>query len=168
MCEEPFGSPSHVSTLTSRIRDAYRSSMGNETRSEGINVVRTVFRPTPTRSVTDSDVFVATTAPEEAATSIRRHLETVHGCRVAGISHSLSDRDKLEDEISSIEGSASILLCEVKAAGVDVATRKAMDAGMDVVYMDNEPVGIEDEDFALEVDRIAELAKNRFGSGAGE
>ena len=162
MCEEPFGSPSHVSTLSTRISDAYRSSADGQTNSEGINVVRTVFRPAPVRSVEDSDVFVATTAPEEAADSIRKHLETEQHCRVVGITHSLSDRDRLESEIAAIEGRADVLLCEIKAAGVDVATRRAIDAGLDVVYMDNEPVGIEDEVIEPEVDRIAELAAARF------
>jgi cyclic 2,3-diphosphoglycerate synthetase len=166
MCEEPFGSPSKISSLTSQIRSAWRyrkkarDGKPGDRESE-IEVVRTVFRPTPTRSVDGATVFVATTAPEAAGGPIVRHLEEQHGCRVAGITHSLSDRQKLTRELEGIGNKADVLLCEIKAAGIDVATRRGLDEGLDVVYMDNLPQGVEGDELEPVVLRAAELADAR-------
>jgi cyclic 2,3-diphosphoglycerate synthase len=161
MCENPFGSPSRVTTLISQARSAIQSVRERRGKAE-LRVVRTVFRPTPTRSVEGSTAYVATTAPEEAGESIRAHLESQHGCEVIGISHSLSDRKKLEEELGSMDGTADVLLCEIKAAGIDVATRWGLDLGADVVYMDNTPEGIEGDDPAETIEWAAQLARQRF------
>ena len=161
MCENPFGSPSQVSRLSSLIRNAFRiESQGSP---KEIEVVRTVFRPEPTKSVEGAEVFVATTAPEAVGESLRRHLEDAHSCRVVGISHALSDRARLEKDLAGLE-EADTLLCEIKAAGIDVATRRALDAGKKVVYMDNVPTGVEQEDPATLAVSAAELAIERFGA----
>jgi predicted GTPase len=109
---------------------------------------------------------VATTAPEEAADSIRAHLEERHGCEVAGISHSLSDRKKLQQELSEAKGRAEVVLCEIKAAGIDVATRWGLEQGAEVVYMDNTPEGIDGDDPAETIEWAADLAQRRFEDGA--
>jgi cyclic 2,3-diphosphoglycerate synthetase len=57
------------------------------------------------------------------------------------MSHSLSDRGRLRSDLRGI-GSADVLLCEIKAAAVDVATTTALDEGLDVIYMDNVPHGV--------------------------
>ena len=158
MCEEPFGSPSQISEISSQVRTAFR---GNQ-MTEEIRVVRTVFRPAPTRSVEGKKVFVATTAPREASQPITKHLEEEHGCKVVGMTHSLSDRSKLEEEIADVKKEADILLCEIKAAGIDVATRSALACGLDVVYMDNVPVGIEGDDPADAIAWAGDLARTRF------
>jgi cyclic 2,3-diphosphoglycerate synthase len=162
MCEYPFGSPSRISAIVSAFRSAFRSVGTRRENGGEVQVVRTVFRPTPTRSVEGADAFVTTTAPEAAADSIRFHLEEQHGCRVVGIAHSLSDRERLEKDLGAITGNADLLLCEIKAAGIDVATRRALDAGLDVVYMDNVPVGVEGDDPAAAVVWAADLAARRF------
>lgn len=161
MCEEPFGSPSQISAITSEIRSSFRTNKGEGSQPE-IEIIRTVFRPAPTRSVDGKHVFVATTAPESAGDSITKHLEAEHGCEVVGISHSLSDREKLEKEIRGIADSADTLLCEIKAAGIDVATKRAIDEGLDVVYMDNAPTSIEGDDETGMVLKALELATQRF------
>jgi cyclic 2,3-diphosphoglycerate synthase len=162
MCEYPFGSSSQVSATTSRIRDAWRPG-GKGGRSGGeVRVVRTVFRPTPTGSVDGASAFVATTAHEAAGGSIRRHLERAHGCRVVGISHSLSNRGRLEDELRALASGVDVLLCEIKGASVDVATRRALEAGIEVIYMDNAVVGIEGDDVTEVFERAAGLAAARF------
>lgn len=158
MCEEPFGSPSQISEILSQVRKAFRGTP----EADEIRVVRTVFRPAPTRSVEGQNVFVATTAPKEAAGLISTHLEEHCGCKVVGITHALSDRATLEQEIADIEKEADILLCEIKAAGIDVATRTALDHGLDVVYMDNVPVGIDGDDPADLIKWGGELAIDRF------
>ena len=78
--------------------------------------------------------------------SLKRHLEDEHGCEVVGISHSLSDRHRLQEELEGLEGRADMLLCEIKAAGIDVATRRALEEGLEVAYMDNVPQGIDGDD----------------------
>jgi cyclic 2,3-diphosphoglycerate synthetase len=163
MCEEPFGSSSRISTISSLVRNAWRPHGAGGEKGE-IQVVRTVFRPTPTRSVEGASVFVATTAPEAAGDPITRHLEEVHRCDVVGISHSLSDRMRLMRELeASMERGPQVLLCEIKAAGIDVATRWALDRGIEVAFMDNEPLGMEGDDPAAVVHQAADLAKQRFG-----
>ena len=166
MCENPFGSPSQVSSITSRIKQAFRSTGDDGAPREKLRVVRTVFRPTPSSDVDGADVFVATTAPEVAGQAITRHLEEHHGCRVVGISHSLSDRKRLEAELEDIGGRADVLLCEIKAAAIDVATRRAVDAGLEVVYMDNVPFGIEGDDPREVIEWGAGIATERFTNGS--
>ncbi|MGI8407136.1 MAG: 2,3-diphosphoglycerate synthetase [Actinomycetota bacterium] len=161
MCEEPFGSPSKVSSLSSLVHDSWQASREG-TPAEKIRLVRTVFRPTPIRSVEGASVFVATTAPEAAGDVLRGHLEAVHGCRVVGLSHSLSDRARLKDELRSLGGRADILLCEIKAAAIDVAARMAGEQGLEVVFMDNTPVAIDDEDLADVMRWAARTATERF------
>jgi len=163
MCEDPFGSPSRVSEVSSHIRAAYRSAVGNEPQGE-IELVRTVFRPIPTSPIRGRLAYVATTAPEAVGDSIRRHLEDEHGCRVVGISHALSDRARLEQDMANIGEKADTLLVEIKAAGIDVATRTAVAAGLNVVYMDNEPHGIDNEDPGALILDTARTAQARFGS----
>lgn len=166
MCEYPFGTPSQVSRITDRIRTAFRSTSGPGGVEGEIQVARTVFRPSPTRSVEGRSAYVATTAPEPAGESITRWLEQEHGCRVAGMSHALSDRARLETDLEMIDrGGIDVLLCEIKAAGIDVATRRALDAGIDVIYMDNVPVGIDDDDPAEIVRRAGDLAVERYENG---
>ena len=159
MCEEPFGSPSQISEILSAVRDSYRTS-----GKEEIRVVRTVFRPLPTADVAGKKVFVATTAPKEAADSMRSHLQESFDCEVVGFTHSLSDREVLEEEIAKMSDTADTLLCEIKAAGIDVATRRALEHDLDVVYMDNAPVGIDGEDPDETYRWAADLAAERFGA----
>lgn len=162
MCEDPFGTSPEVSDIVRVIRAAWRERMISDGREE-IRVVRTVFRPTPVRSVEGARAVVATTAPTAVGDSIRRHLESQQGCKVIGMTHSLSDRAALSDELEAGIGGADVLLCEIKAAGVDVATRRALEAGVDVVYMDNVPVAVEDDDIDAMFDWVADAATRRFG-----
>ena len=160
MCESPFGTPSQISQVSSLIRNSYRpKSPGGPKRD--LQILRTVFRPVPTRTVEDAAVFVATTAPEAAQAAIRSSLEEKHGCRVVGVSHSLGDREKLTRELEQIKGKADVLLCEVKAAGIDVATKKGLDAGLDVIYMDNVPEPVDGSDVSQALELLADLARER-------
>ncbi|MFN2595299.1 MAG: 2,3-diphosphoglycerate synthetase [Actinomycetota bacterium] len=159
MCENPFGTPSQISTISSVVRDCLYTVR----RARGLDepeVVRTVFRPAPTRSVEGADVYVATTAPEAAGDSITRHLQETQRCRVVGMTHALSDRSRLESDLAHI-GGADVLLCEIKAAGIDVATRRALEAGVDVVYMNNELHGVDEDDVRAAFDRVIALADAR-------
>jgi predicted GTPase len=54
------------------------------------------------------------------------------------------------------------LLCEVKAAAIDVAGRWALERGIEVVFMDNVPRGIEGDDPVALVQGAEALARERF------
>ncbi|MDP9225445.1 MAG: 2,3-diphosphoglycerate synthetase [Actinomycetota bacterium] len=165
MCEEPFASPSQISSIVALIRGAL-PGIGNRGGPQGgIRVVPTVLRPAPSESVEGASVFVATTAPEAAGEQIMSYLETAEKCRVVGITHSLSNRGDLERELIAMEG-ADVLLCEIKAAGVDVAIRRALEMGLRVAYMDNVPQPVGDEDLAEVFASAAGLAAARFSQGA--
>ena len=164
MCENPFASSSRISEITSLVDRALGRAGEPEGARGGARVARTVFRPTPTRSVEGTAALVATTAPDAAADLIKGHLEEEHGCKVVGVSHSLSDRGRLTEELAAAK-EADVLLCEVKAAGVDVATRWALERGLDVVYMDNVPQGISGDDPQGLIASAAALADERFATG---
>lgn len=166
MCEEPFGSASQVSTVSARIADVFRPAGRGPGEERELRVVRTVFRPTPVRSVAGATVVVATTAPEAAGAAIGRHLEERHGCRVVGMSHSLSNRSRLMEELSALP-KADVLLLEVKAAAIDVAARWAVAGGVEVVFMDNEPFGVEGDDPVELIVEMGELAAARFARHGG-
>jgi cyclic 2,3-diphosphoglycerate synthetase len=165
MCEKPFASPSQISSIVGHIRGAFREA-GARTDLQGeIRVAATVLRPAPSEPLEGASVFVATTAPEAAGTQIKSYLETHEKCRVVAIAHSLSNRGKLERDLQGMEG-ADVLLCEIKAAGVDVAIRRALAAGMRVSYLDNTPRSIDGSDLRELFSTAARMAQVRFGDGA--
>jgi len=151
MASEPTVSTHALSALSSSIDDVAR----------GVAQVRTVFRPVPREPVAGLSVFYATTAPLAAGEAIRAHLEGAHGARVVGISHHLGDRSALESELTQAKGSYEVLVTELKAAAVDVATRMAMETGAGVIYADNLPVAIEG-DLEAEIGSLAKRARARF------
>jgi len=151
MCEEPTVSTHALSSLTSSIDDV----------SRGVAQVKTVFRPAPRDPVAGRLVFYATTAPPAVGEAIKEHLEGTHGARVVGITHHLADRSALESDLTRAEGSYEVLVTELKAGAVDVATRKAMEAGADVTYADNLPLSVEG-DLSSAILALAEKAAARF------
>jgi cyclic 2,3-diphosphoglycerate synthetase len=151
MAEEPTVSARALSALTSSIDELTR----------GVAHVKTVFRPTPRGSVAGRSVFFATTAPQSVGEAIRAHLEGAHGAKVVGITHHLADRSALARDLAEAEGSYEVLVTELKAAAVDVATRQALDAGVEVIYADNLPVAIEG-DLSADLLGIARRAQERF------
>jgi cyclic 2,3-diphosphoglycerate synthetase len=161
MCEKPFASPSQISSIVRHIREVFRG-LGSRGDLRGeIRVAATVLRPAPSDPLEGASVFVATTAPEAAGEQIKSYLESHEKCRVVGISHALSNRSQLERELQAMKG-ADVLLCEIKAAGVDVAIRRALGAGIRVTYMDNVPQSIDGEDLGALFTSSAELAANRY------
>ncbi|HEX2240355.1 MAG TPA: 2,3-diphosphoglycerate synthetase [Actinomycetota bacterium] len=173
MCEDPFASHSQISELVSVIRQAFRSSHIGGSKGEAaaqgkkkVEVVRTVFRPHPTKEIEGKTAFVATTAPEAASDLMKRHLEGKYGCRIAGISHALSDRRRLQADLEHLDRDVDVLLCEIKAAGIDMAARFALKKGLEVVFMDNVPEPLDGDDIAAAVHAAADLAKARFAENS--
>lgn len=142
--------PTEDSALTSPNRDP-----------ASVVCVAVSLEPTPLGQVRNRSVYVATTAPEAAGASLREHLERAHGARVIGISHRLADRPGLEQDVREAAGRYDVLLCELKAAAVDVAVRAATDAGADVVFMDNRPRS-ETQDLEEHIMKVARTARQRF------
>lgn len=128
-CEEPLADAAKVDAIESVVRRV----------SPSVPVFRTVFRPRPESSIEGRKAFLAVTAPAAVLPHLTEHLESVHGCRIVGTSPHLSNRRKL---IRDLEQAAEfdLLLVELKAAGVDVAARRALAQGRRVVFVDNEPI----------------------------
>lgn len=129
MCEEPVADRGKVGSILEGLRDL-RPDM---------EVALTVFRPQPLEDVSGRRVFVATTAPAEVGPRIRDHLEG-QGCEVVGMSHHLSHRGALRDDLKQGLARADTLLTEIKASSIEVAATEATRAGAGVVFMHNQPV----------------------------
>ncbi len=157
MCEEPIVSSHDLSALVTSLKQLAR----------GVRIVRTVFRPTPVQPISGRTVFYATTAPESVSEKLVEHLEGIHGAKVVGISHRLSDRSALASDMAAAAGRYEVLVTELKAAAIDVATRAAAEGGAEIVFAGNQPVALDDDlDDALEF--VMTLATSRFqGRPAG-
>ena len=133
MCEEPMASANKVKRIIKFI--------------EGINptatVIPTVFRPKPLADITGKNVLFATTAPDSIKDVLIEHLENNYDCKIVGTTPHLSNRPLLQKDIEKYIEEADVMLTELKAAAVDVATKDALKAGLEVVYCDNIPLVIE-------------------------
>ncbi|HOI40091.1 MAG TPA: cyclic 2,3-diphosphoglycerate synthase [Methanobacterium sp.] len=136
MCEEPMASPEKVKRIEEFIKDINPEA----------TVIPTVFRPKPLESVKGKRVLFATTAPDSIKDVLVKHLEEEHDCTVVGTTPHLSNRPLLQKDIEKYIDEADVMLTELKAAAVDVATKDALEAGLEVVYCDNIPLVIRDED----------------------
>jgi cyclic 2,3-diphosphoglycerate synthetase len=106
-------------------------------------------------------VAYLSTAPPAILDTLSRHLEDRYGCEVVGISGNLSDRKSLSRDLERMEGAGvEAYLTEIKAAAVDLVTRRGAAQEKPVFYCDNDPVG-EGLDRALL--ELAEGAAARFG-----
>jgi cyclic 2,3-diphosphoglycerate synthetase len=124
----PHLGPDNLSTLVPLVR---------RLRAD-IRVAVAELQPVPLADVRGKDAFFATTAQQEVADQLSRHLERTAGCRVVKTSSRLADRAGLEADLAS-SPPFDVLLTELKAAAVDVAARRAMERGADVVFVDNRP-----------------------------
>ncbi|EKF84952.1 cyclic 2,3-diphosphoglycerate synthase [Methanobacterium formicicum] len=136
MCEEPMASPQKVERIEKVIKDINPDAM----------VIPTVFRPKPLDSVEGKRVLFATTAPDSVKDVLIKHLEDEYGCTVVGTTPYLSNRPLLQKDIEKYIDEVDVMLTELKAAAVDVATKDALKAGLEVVYCDNIPLVIREED----------------------
>jgi cyclic 2,3-diphosphoglycerate synthetase len=157
MCEEPLADPAKIKRLTAGIKAI----------KPGIKVVETVFRPKPLSDVRGKRVFVATTAPSGVGRTIAGYLDDEYGCEVVGLSHHLSNRPLLRDDLAAAP-EHDVVMTELKAASVDVVTQYGISGGKEVVYMDNSPVtvGGDGDVRDLLIDAAAE-ARRRFAVKKG-
>lgn len=138
---------------------------GIEQIKPGAMVVKTVFRPQPLRDISKKQVFFATTAPPQTGPILKDYLEKKCGAEVVGISHHLSNRPKLREDLAGCGGGFDILLTELKAAAVDVATAVGLEMGKEVVYCDNMPLSIEGGSLD---ERLVDLAKAAIAGFKGK
>lgn len=119
--------------------------------------------PVPMEDVRGRTVFLATTAPSIDAPEQASRLQAEHGCTVVGWSAALSDRTRLSADLAAAPD-FEVLLTELKAAAVDVATRDALERGSRVVFLDNRPVVVQgDDDIDEALAWCLDLARSRRG-----
>jgi cyclic 2,3-diphosphoglycerate synthase len=130
MSEEPMAGPERVDDLVGAI---------GRVRPD-LTVIPTVFRPRPVGNLEGIKVGYVSTAPPAVLGTLARHLEERYGCEVVASSGNLSDRPRLAEDLDAMSG-ADAYLTEIKAAAVDVVTRRGSEEGKPVLYCDNGPVG---------------------------
>lgn len=159
MCEPPLADKTKVERIDEEIRRI----------KPGVKIVWTVFRPLPLKSIENRKVFLATTSSSAVGPKLKSYLEEKFNCEVVGISHHLSNRPLLRRDLKDCEGKFNVLLTELKAASVDVATALGQKMGVEVIYADNVPVTVGgDGDLSSIVVEWAKQAMRVFsGEGAG-
>lgn len=153
-CEESVGEEK-----TARVVDGIKEI------KPGIEVVRTVFRPHPLQDISGKRVFFATTAPASAGPVLKEFLEKEAGAHVVGLSHYLSNRLRLRADLDRCTGDFDVMLTELKAAAVDVATAVGLDLGKQVVYCDNVPLALDGRPLSESLVALARRAVDRFAGG---
>jgi cyclic 2,3-diphosphoglycerate synthetase len=144
MAETSLAQSGSVSSLERDVRRLARGGAADPASPPAITpvIAVTVLRPFPLEPISGRRVFYATTAPAPAVKALADHLEHDHGADVVGSSHHLANRPALAADLEGAE-KAEVLVVELKAAAVDLATRLALERGMEVVFCDNRvvPVG---------------------------
>ena len=152
MGRSPEVGPEALALLTSHVRGLRPDA----------RIVITDFRPVPLEDVGGKKVLFATTAPRSVSSTLVERLEE-HGCTVVGVTHALSDRAALAREIDAAPP-FEVLVTELKAAAVDVATERATARGAGVVFADNRAETLEGDGELTDLLReTAEEAVRRAG-----
>lgn len=158
MCEPPIADKDKIKRIDKAVRKIKPEA----------KIVYTIFRPKPLHPIADKRVFLATTSAASMKGKLVGHLEKVYGAEVVGVSNNLSNRKMLREEIESAKSNFTVLLTELKAAAVDVATSIGLDLGLEVIYLDNLPVTIGgDGELEELVDWIGNRARANFARREG-
>ena len=154
MCEEPMCSDEKIREIEEFVAEV----------NPDATVISTVFRPKALDDITGKKVLFATTAPEAVKDKLVEYLEENFGCEVVGTTAHLSNRPLLREDMQKYMDKADVMLTELKAAAVDVATKDAIAHGLEVVYCDNIPVPIDDSypDLAESVIKLVDSAIDDF------
>jgi len=140
---------------------AVRGLVSGGTNQQLPRFCHTVFRPYPLAPISGRRVFYVTTAPAPALGLLVRHLEHEHGGKVVGSSNHLANRPLLAADLEAAED-ADVLVVELKAAAIDLATGLALERGMEVVFCDNRVVTVGgDGPFEELATEVADLAVRR-------
>ncbi len=154
MCEEPMADETKIKKIEEFVAEV----------NPNATVISTVFRPKPLGDLTNKKVLFATTAPESVKYKLVDYLEDNYGCEVVGTTAHLSNRPLLRQDMEKYMDKVDVMLTELKAAAVDVATKDAIAHGLEVVYCDNIPVAISDTypDLTKSVIEIVDSAIDSF------
>ncbi len=126
-------------------------------------VSEVVLRPKPLGDIRGKKIVYASVAPEEALEkAIIPYIEEKYGAEVIGYTRWLSNRPKLRKDLEELLPKADVLVTELKAAAVDVATRMALSMGKEVVYVWNIPVTVGGIDIKEGIKEITRRAIERF------
>jgi cyclic 2,3-diphosphoglycerate synthase len=149
MSEEPMASEERVRSIAEAARRV----------KPNLQVIPAVFRPRPVGEVRDLKVAYVSTAPRSILKVLCRHLEERYECEVVAASGSLSDRKELARDLEDMRGlDVEAYLTEIKAAAVDVVTRRGAGEGKPVFYCDNDPLAVDGRDGLLD-GALLELAE---------
>ncbi|MCA1717583.1 MAG: 2,3-diphosphoglycerate synthetase, partial [Actinobacteria bacterium] len=149
MSEEPMAGEEKVRSIVETARRI----------KPNLRVIPAVFRPRPVGEVRGLKVAYVSTAPREILKVLRRHLEERYGCEVVAASGSLSDRKGLVRDLEDMRDlGVEAYLTEIKAAAVDVVTRRGAEEEKPVFYCDNDPVAVDGRDGLLD-GALLELAE---------
>jgi cyclic 2,3-diphosphoglycerate synthetase len=130
MSEEPMADAEKVRGIVEGVREV----------KADLAVIPAVFRPRPVGEIGGLRVAYVSTAPPAVLDKLALHLEENYGCEVVATSGNLSDRKHLAEDLDAMAG-VEAYLTEIKAAAVDVVTRRGSEEGKPVFYCDNDPVG---------------------------
>ena len=154
MSEEPMADEAKIRRIVQGVREI----------KPNLVVIPTVFRPRPVGEIEGLRVAYLSTAPVAVLDKLARHLEERYGCEVIATSGSLSDRRRLNKDLDGMAG-AEAYLTEIKAAAVDVVTRRGSEEGKPVFYCDNDPLGKGLDEELLRLTREARTSSRRGGAG---
>ena len=156
MCEEPMADDEKIKNIEEFV---------NEVNPDAA-VISTVFRPKPLGDIAGKKVLFATTAPEGVKDKLVDYLERNYDCKIIGTTAHLSNRPLLRQDMEKYMDKAEVMLTELKAAAVDVATKDAIAAGLEVIYCDNIPVTINESypDLAESVLNLVDSAIENFNN----
>jgi cyclic 2,3-diphosphoglycerate synthase len=130
MSEEPMAGSEKVEGLVRAVRKV----------RPDLTVIPIIFRPRPVGKVDGMRVGYVSTAPPAILDTLSKYLEEHYRCEVVATSGNLSDRKRLVADLEEMSG-VEAYLTEIKAAAVDVVTRRGSEEGKPVFYCDNDPVG---------------------------
>ncbi|WP_405308918.1 2,3-diphosphoglycerate synthetase [Methanobrevibacter sp.] len=156
MCEEPMADANKIKKIEEFVAEV----------NPDATVISTVFRPKPLGDLAGKKVLFATTAPESVKDKLVDYLEENYDCEVIGTTAHLSNRPLLRQDMKKYIDKADVMLTELKAAAVDVASKDAISHGLEVVYCDNVPVEIDDTypDLGESVIKLVDSAIESFNS----
>ena len=160
MSEEPMADAERVRSVVEAVRRV----------EPNLQVIPAVFRPRPVGEVRNLKVAYVSTAPRSVLGALCRHLEKRYGCEVVAASGSLSERKGLARDLDEMRSlGVEAYLTEIKAAAVDVVTRRGAEEEKPVFYCDNDPVAVDGSEGLLDgaLLELAERVVARFGSGTG-
>ncbi|NLJ80208.1 MAG: 2,3-diphosphoglycerate synthetase [Firmicutes bacterium] len=148
MCEPPLADQAKIDAMGAAIKEI----------NPNCTLVNTVFRPKPLGDIKGKRVLLTLTAPAVMLKTISAYLESTYQCRVVGASPHLSNRPLLKEDLERFGRlQPEVVLSELKAAAVDVVTAWGLEKGLEVVYLDNEPIPTDPNvDLKAEVLRFSE------------